>query len=57
MAVGTLAYVLENKSLAEARKRFQLDPNGGRPVIVSTRNDVHVELQYSAPNGKGIALR
>ena len=57
MAVGALAYVLENKSLAEARKRFQLDPNGGRPVIVSTRNDVHVELQYSAPNGKGIALR
>lgn len=54
MAVGALAYVLESKSLAEARKRFQLDPNGGRPVIVSTRNDVHVELQYSAPNGRGM---
>ena len=57
MAVGALAYVLENKSLAEARKRFQLDPNGGRPVIVSIRNDVHVELQYSAPNGRGIAMQ
>lgn len=57
MAVGALAYVLENRSLAEARKRFQLDPNGGRPVIVSTRNDVHVELQYSAPNGRGMASR
>ena len=56
MSVGALAYVLENKALAEARMRFQHDPNGGKPVVSSTRNDTHVELLYSAPNGGGIVL-
>ncbi len=51
MAIGALAYVLETKVLAEAQKRFSLDPSGGRAVFTSTRNDAHVEIMYNAPNG------
>ena len=51
MAIGALAYVLENKTLAEARKRFQIDSNGGRAVFTSRRDDSLVEIMYSAPNG------
>lgn len=57
MAIGALAYVLEKKTLAEAQKRFQVDPNGGRPVFTSSRNDTHVEIKYSAPNGGANATR
>lgn len=51
MALGALAYVLEKKSIAEAQKRFQVDPNGGRPIFTSSRADTHVQIMYSAPNG------
>lgn len=51
MAIGALAYVLEKSTLAEAQKRFTVDPNGGSTVFTSTRNDAHVEIIYSAPNG------
>lgn len=51
MAIGALAYVLEKMTIAEAQRKFPIDPNGGRAVFTSTRNDTHVEIQYSAPNG------
>ena len=52
MSIGALAYVLENKTIAEARMRFMIDPNGGRAVFTSSRYDTSVEIHYSAPNGK-----
>ncbi len=55
MAVGALAYVLEQLTLAEAKRRFLVDPNGGKPAFSSARNDTDIEIKYSAPNGKAKA--
>lgn len=58
MAIGALAYMLEKETLVEAKKRFSIDPNGGRAIFTSTRDDACVEIMYSAPNGNAqTALR